>query len=339
MYKGTLKNLCEYIWIGGKGEIRSKTRIIDNNGQGLFPVWNFDASSTGQAESNGNTEGILIPVKFYKNPLRKINNCDDYLVLCETYDIDGNPLKTNNRHEALKVFNFKSEEDPWYGLEQEYFIGLSRTGRPVVSSLCDIRNVFNHYCGVARDKIEREIAEKHMEMCLEAGLKISGINSEVALNQWEFQVGPCVGIDAADQLIVARYLLERIAEKYDVSVSFSPKPCETANGSGCHTNFSTKKMRNENGIEEIYKVIDKLEQKHEEHISIYGEENELRLTGQYETASYTKFSWGKGTRNTSVRIPNQVVKDGCGYFEDRRPAANMDPYLVTSKIFKTCCLE
>jgi glutamine synthetase len=329
MYKGTLKILCEYIWIGGKGEIRSKTRIIDNNGKCIFPVWNFDASSTGQAESNGNTEGILIPVKSYKNPLRKINNCDDYLVLCETYDVDGTPLDTNNRHKALNIFDFKLEEEPWYGLEQEYFIGLS----------CDIINAFNHYCGVSRDKLEREIAEKHMEMCLEAGIKISGINSEVALNQWEFQVGPCVGIDAADQLIVARYLLERIAEKYDVSVSFSPKPCETANGSGCHTNFSTKKMRNENGIEEIYKVIDKLEQKHEEHISIYGEENELRLTGQHETASYKKFSWGKGTRNTSVRIPNQVVKDGCGYFEDRRPAANMDPYLVTSKIFKTCCLE
>ena len=329
MYKTSAKYLCEYVWIGGKGEIRSKTRVIDNNGHCVFPVWNYDASSTSQAESNGNTEGVLIPVSYYKNPLRKISNCISYLVLCETYDVDGNPLETNNRHEALRLFNAKPEEEPWYGLEQEYFIG----------DLCDVENAFNHYCGVARDKIEREIAEKHMEMCLEAGLKISGINSEVALKQWEFQVGPCEGIDAADQLIIARYLLERIAEKYNATISFSPKPCKTANGSGCHTNFSTKKMRNENGIEEIYKAIEKLKQRHDEHISIYGEGNSLRLTGEHETASYKQFSWGKGTRNTSIRIPIQVVKDGYGYFEDRRPAANMDPYLVTSKIFKTCCLE
>lgn len=328
MYKINSKIVCEYIWIGGKGEIRSKTRVVENNGRS-FPEWNYDASSTGQANSNGNTEGLLIPVAYYKNPLRKVKNNNNLLVLCETYNINGEVLETNNRKKALEIFNSKPEEKPWYGLEQEYFIG----------NTINVKNVFNHYCGQATDKIEREIAEKHMEMCLEAGLTISGINSEVALNQWEFQIGPCLGVEAADQLIVARYLLERIAEQYNTSVSFIPKPEKMANGSGCHTNFSTVKMRDENGIEEIYKAIEKLEKKHDEHIKVYGEDNELRLTGEHETSSYKTFSWGKGTRNTSIRIPNQVVKDGYGYFEDRRPAANMDPYLVTSIIFKTCCLE
>ncbi len=328
MYKINSKIVCEYIWIGGKGEIRSKTRVVENNGRHV-PEWNYDASSTGQADSNGNTEGLLIPVAYYKNPLRKVKNNNNLLVLCETYDVNGSPLDTNNRKKALEIFNSKPEENPWYGLEQEYFIG----------NTIDVKNVFNHYCGQGRDKIEREIAEKHMEMCLEAGLTISGINSEVALNQWEFQIGPCLGIEAADQLIIARYLLERIAEQYNTSVSFIPKLHTTVNGSGCHTNFSTEKMRDENGIQEIYKAIEKLEKKHDEHIKVYGEDNELRLTGEHETASYKTFSWGKGTRNTSIRVPNQVVKDGYGYFEDRRPAANMDPYLVTSIIFKTCCLE
>jgi glutamine synthetase len=329
MYKINKKILCEYIWIGGKGEIRSKTRVIENTGFNEFPEWNYDASSTGQAESDGNTEGILKPVAYYTNPLRQINNYGSYLVLCETYDVSGKPFETNNRYEALRLFNSKPEEEPWYGLEQEYFIG----------SLCDIENVFNHYCGQGKHKFEREIAEKHLKACLEAGLKISGINSEVASKQWEFQIGPCLGIDAADQLIIARYLLQIIAEEYEVAISFSPKPNRLANGSGCHTNFSTNAMRLENGIEVIYAAMDKLKEKHGEHIAVYGEGNELRLTGAHETASYETFSWGKGTRNTSVRIPNQVVKDRCGYFEDRRPAANMDPYLVTSKIFKTCCLE
>lgn len=337
MYKQFPTSICEYIWIGGKGEIRSKTRIITDNYNNLdkdmFTEWNYDASSTGQSDGNGNTEGILKPVRIYKNSLRKINNFNNYLVLCETYDINGLPLETNRRHDALKIFNSKIEEEPWYGLEQEYFIQLN--GKDLENNT---ENVFTHYCGIARDDIERRIAERHMELCLEAGLKISGINSEVALYQWEFQIGPCEGIEGADQLIIARYLLERVAEEFNVSVSFIPKPNKFANGSGCHTNFSTKTMREPNGIEEIYKAISKLETNHDEHINVYGEGNNDRLTGEHETASYKHFSWGKGTRNTSIRVPNHVVKDSCGYLEDRRPAANMDPYLVTSIIFKTCCL-
>lgn len=338
MYKQIPKSICEYIWIGGKGEIRSKTRIITHNylgiSIGIFPEWNYDASSTSQADSNSNTEGILKPIAFYKNSLRKINNFNNFLVLCETYDTNGLPLNTNTRNNALKIFNSKIDEEPWFGLEQEYFIKMNNE--------CDleshITNVFSHYCGIASDNIERRIAERHMELCLEAGLTISGINSEVASKQWEFQIGPCEGIEAADQLIIARYLLERIAEEFNAVVSFIPKPSKWANGSGCHTNFSTKTMREPNGIEKIYKAISKLETNHYEHINIYGEGNEDRLTGEHETASYKEFSLGKGTRNTSIRIPNQVVKQECGYFEDRRPAANMDPYLVTSVIFKTCCL-
>jgi len=340
------KIICEYIWIGGKGEIRSKTKLIHMyNKPGIsifnvFPEWNYDASSTGQLNSDGNTECILRPVAHYQNPLRPIseyknpnylfNDYDSYLILCDTYYSNGLPTLTNNRHKALKIFNSKTEEDPLFGLEQEYIINCDNT---------PIKNNFNHYCGVAENKLEREIAETHMKMCLKADLNISGINSEVASKQWEFQIGPCKGINAADELIIARYLLERIAEQYNTSISFNPKPSKLANGSGCHTNFSTKKMREENGIEEIYKAINKLEKKHNEHMKVYGEENEKRLTGKHETASYKTFSWGKGTRNTSIRIPNIVVKEKCGYFEDRRPAANMDPYSVTSIIFKTCCLE
>ena len=84
--------------------------------------------------------------------------------------------------------------------------------------------------------------------------------------------------------------------------------------------------------------MEKLKYKHTKHIEVYGEANDMRLTGIHETSSYNNFSFGVGTRNTSVRIPTQVEKDGCGYFEDRRPAANCDPYQVTAIIFQTCCL-
>ena len=177
-----------------------------------------------------------------------------------------------------------------------------------------------------------------MLACTKAGITISGINAEVSINQWEFQIGPSQGITAADELLVARFLLERIAEKYGNTISYEPKPFMHINGSGCHVNFSTLIMRtpcdDNTGIMEIYRVINNMEKYHKEDIHYYGDRNESRLSGKHETSSYDKFSSGIGDRGASVRINNNTYEFGYGYFEDRRPAANMDPYVVTSTIMK-----
>ena len=326
--------VLEYIWIGGKGEIRSKTRVFNHSTNPLgayIPKWNYDGSSTWQADSNQNTEVILNPCAIFNDPLRNIQNANCYLILCDTYNEKDEPLQTNSRIVAKEIFNKNEEEKPWFGLEQEYFI----IGLDEFSSLED----GYHYCGNSNRMYEKMIVEEHLDACMKAGLTISGINAEVVEGQWEFQIGPCCGIDSGDQMIIARYLLSKIAEKYLASIDYRPKPYSDKNGSGCHINFSTESTRNENGINEIYNCMSKLERKHKEHLCVYGEENEKRLTGIHETSSYEKFSWGVGTRNTSVRIPNQTAKDGCGYFEDRRPSSNVDPYLGTSRLFKTCCID
>jgi len=336
------KCIVEYIWIGGNGELRSKTRILNQTcvvNIKQLPIWNYDGSSTQQAFDTGNTEVIIKPCFICMNPLCESNIYNNYLVLCDTYDTFGIPLRSNTRYHANNIFNTitsymtDTDTEPWFGLEQEYFFVTPDFNNK------ELETQGSFYCGTFLDNVQRKIVEEHLEACLYADLDISGINAEVAPNQWEFQIGPSVGISSGDQLYIARFLLERIAEKYNISISYNPKPFTELNGSGCHTNFSTKQTRENKGLETIYEYIKRLGNNHSQHMTVYGIDNKKRLTGIHETAHYDNFSFGVGTRNTSIRIPTQTAKDGCGYLEDRRPASNMDPYLVTSIIYKTCCLD
>jgi glutamine synthetase len=337
VYVVKMSIVLEYIWLGGSNELRSKTRVLqcDPNKFTIndVPDWDYDGSSTNQA-TTASSEVILKPKALYKNPLRKENV--GYLVLCAIYNSEGQPLSF--RDSAEHIFNQALEELPWYGIEQEYFMYDVTSYQPLgYNKTCQQGQ---YYCSNgALNAFGRHIAEEHMEMCIQAGLTISGINAEVAPGQWEYQIGPCVGIESGDQLWVSRFLLERVSEKYNVYINYSPKPIETLNGSGCHTNFSTASMRKLGGLEKIYEAIGLLEKAHESHMKVYGQNNDKRLIGIHETSSYDKFVSGKADRSASIRIGNNTIKNGCGYFEDRRPAANMDPYLVTSYIFRTCCLD
>jgi glutamine synthetase len=231
--------------------------------------------------------------------------------------------------------------ETWYGLEQEYTLfttanwplGWPDGGFPGPQG--------PYYCAAGAGKVwGRDIVESHYKACLYAGVKIAGCNGEVMPGQWEFQVGPCEGISIGDHLWMARYLLHRIGELYNVVVSVDPKPIPGDwNGAGCHTNYSTKEMRAPGGIKAIYDAIKKLETKHMEHIAVYGEGNDRRLTGRHETAPIDKFSYGVANRGASIRIPRTAEATGAGYFEDRRPASNVDPYTVAAKIAKTTLLS
>ena len=277
-----------------------------------------------------------------------LDGCRNLLVMCDTYaPATMNPLPTNTRAPAEKIFNHPdvAAEEPWYGIEQEYTlldatnkwpIGWPPGGYPAPQG--------PYYCGVGADRMfGRSIAEAHYTACHFAGLDIGGLNAEVMPGQWEFQVGPCVGVDSGDQLWVARYILQRVCELTgNVVVTFDPKPVPGDwNGAGAHTNYSTRSMREVGlgGIKEIERAIERLKEHHEEHIANYGTGNERRLTGKHETAAMSDFTWGIADRGASIRVGNETFTKGAGYLEDRRPAGNMDPYVVTSMLASTTLLS
>ena len=331
------KIIAEYIWIDGSGEtLRSKCRTLFIKNNYIFlkdvPIWNFDGSSTKQAEGN-DSEVLIIPVSIYKDPLR---GNDNILVMCKCVLPDGTSAHGNNRNYAENIFKNRMHEDPWYGIEQEYIMFEHDNSRPLgwpINNNPEPQGPY--YCGNGTSKVfGRNIVDEHYKACIYSGIDISGTNAEVMLSQWEYQIGPTSGIKAADDLWISRFLLHRIAEKYNVIISFEPKPIKGDwNGSGCHTNYSTKSMREEDN--NYNKVIEKLSYKHKEHINVYGKDNENRLTGIHETSSIDTFSYGIANRGCSIRIPRDTANNGVGYIEDRRPSSNMDPYLVTAIIAET----
>eukprot|EP00732_Lithocolla_globosa_P005249 Lithocolla_globosa_v1_NODE_5313_length_1262_cov_1066.448219.p2 type:complete len:355 gc:universal NODE_5313_length_1262_cov_1066.448219:82-1146(+) len=328
--------MATYVWISGdKISTRCKTRTLAKKEWTVdaLPIWNFDGSSTEQAEGK-DSDVLMKPVAIFRDPFRK---GDNILVLTECLNHDGTPHVSNNRNKVVPVFEKNKAAEIWTGIEQEYTM-LTTDGRPLGWPKDGFPGPQGpYYCGVGSNNVTgRDVVEAHYKACLFAGIKICGTNAEVMLGQWEYQVGPCVGIDQGDQLWMSRFILHQVAEEFNVVVTLDPKPIPGDwNGAGCHTNYSTKEMRAEGGIKVIEAACEALRPKHLEHIKVYGEGNERRLTGLHETAPITDFSWGVANRGCSIRIPRQTSLDGCGYMEDRRPASNCDPYLVTGKIVET----
>ena len=340
-----------YIWIDGSepySKLRSKVRIIEQPKTELqpedLPEWGFDGSSTNQAPTDS-SDLIIRPVRVVMNPLEGEGN---FLALCEVFNPDGTPHETNRRARLSELMaKVADEHDPWVGFEQEYTLfkgeyplGWPEHGNPAPQG--------PYYCGVGSDEVcDRSLIEDHTDACIDAGLMIFGTNAEVMPGQWEIQMGyrgiaseKADPLTVSDHVWIARWLLYRLGEEYSVNARLDAKPIKGDwNGAGMHTNFSTNATRNpDGGIDTIHAAVTALEGRHSAHIEKYGHGLADRLTGQHETCDIHEFRSGVSDRGSSIRIPLPVGQQGYGYFEDRRPAANANPYEVCSLLIETVCL-
>jgi glutamine synthetase len=343
-----MKIRLEYVWFDGyqpEPNLRSKVKIVEYEsiknslalGVSKLPMWNFDGSSTKQAET-GDSDRLLKPVRMYTSKVFPVELKTIY-VLCEVLNPDGTPNKTNTRSKLNE-----EQEDLWLGFEQEYFIREEINGSILGHKRNILKGQGEYYCGVGHNVVGREFVEKHADMCLKYGIEITGTNAEVALGQWEYQVFSKGKLKGCDDLWMSRYFLYKISEEYGYHIDLHPKPIRHGewNGSGLHTNFSTEVMR-EGDLnmtlwerEEYFKsIFSSFESRHYEHIKNYGSQNDLRLTGEYETQSIDKFSWGISDRGASIRVPKSTAEHWTGYLEDRRPGSNADPYKIVYQIMES----
>ena len=330
------KYKLEYIWLDGYkpvANLRGKSLIKEFSSFPKLeelPLWGFDGSSTRQAEGHA-SDCVLKPVAVYPDTTKK----NGVIVLSEVMHPDGTPHSTNGRATI--------HDDPgtWFGFEQEYFLYKDGVplGFPPGGGFPPPQG--KYYTGVGYENvgdIAREIVETHLDLCLDAGINHEGINAEVAKGQWEFQIFGKGSRTAADQMWVARYLLIRLCEKYQVTVNLHCKPLGDTdwNGSGMHANFSTEYLRTVGGKEYFEALMAAFDKYKNEHIAVYGPDNHLRLTGLHETQSIDKFNYGVANRGASIRVPHSFVNNGYkGYLEDRRPNSQGDPYLIASRILQT----
>mgnify|MGYP001583318186 FL=1 len=362
-----VKIQAEYIWLDGqdkkrqpgnfdqRAELRSKTKILDFDPQDIsnrlhldvakIPEWGFDGSSTNQAEGHFSDCGLK-PVFVCSDPIRGTPNI---LVLCEVMNSDGTPHATNTRHRLAQLDKGYAYANILMGFEQEYTL-YALSGKPLAWEMTgkDLMSEptmpaqGRYYTGVGADRIfGRELMERHTKACLDARLEICGTNWEVMPGQAEYQIGPLPPLQACDHAWVARWLIQRIGEDLGIVVSFHPKPMGKDadwNGAGMHTNISTGHMMSgECGWGAIEHAVEQLKFTHKEHIKVYGKDNELRLTGKHETCGIDEFRCGVSDRGASIRIPMNTARNKRGYIEDRRPAANADPYLVATAQIETIC--
>ena len=323
---------AEYIWLDGytpEPNLRSKTKIVNvpidlEPVAYKYPDWSFDGSSTLQAEGRF-SDCILKPVCVKPDGGRE----NGVLVLCEVYLPNGEPHPSNTRAA------FEDIPDMQFGFEQEYVLLDDDSGLPLAFPHRGYPEPQGkYYCGVGHQVVTgREIIEEHLDVCLKSGIGITGINAEVMLGQWEFQAFAEGAKAACDNLWIARYLLFRLTEKYNVVLEFHPKPVKGDwNGSGLHCNFSNKFMRETGGKEYFDTILEVFNKNHAEHIAHYGSSNDERLTGHHETSPITEFSFGVSNRGCSIRIPLATDTNQKGYLEDRRPASNADPYRIANAI-------
>jgi glutamine synthetase len=359
--------IVEYVFIDRHKNTRSKTRIISpryeitdtkkNNPQFSIDVMYIDGYISGLCELDNDIELVLLPRGIFNDPFSINTSKRKYLLcMCEVMTLEGLPHITNNRSklfQTMKNINDKllienknntiEKTFPLFGVEQEYVI-LKNLKTDNDFSNDKNQNTFGCDDYKANATIGRNIAMEHMNKCLDAGVKICGINSDIGPLQWSFQLENCDPFMFCDNLWISRYILSRIAELHNITISYDPKTFGNyCTNTKINVIFSTYEMRQENGIVAINSAIEKMLTKEietetdQQDKGINAINTILQILNekakkQNNDIDLNKCVHSKTNNKSTIEIPTNVKMAKSGYLIDKRHKSNSDPYLICSNI-------
>jgi len=362
-----IKGFAEYIWLDSENNVRSQLTTVSIKGDlsnhpidgaspyvkdhTKYPLLEVNGVLCGQA-LNDDPMIVLKPAYIAPNILyQSFPYIFSVAVVCDVYTVSKDtgiliPHCNNYRHSATAIFNEHENVsmEPLIGITQEYYIlgepsyngnnnnnnnnNNNHTHPPAIRSPIDYKNA---YCYPG--SFHKNIIEKHYRICSITGIDMGSTYQCETTSQFAFQINAGTPVLVADHLLLARFILHKIAADAGVQISYHPQLYSKEHGSGCRFRFSTKEMREPPlGHNAVLSAMNRLYKTHSLDIKSFGKHNELRLTGNRNSSNYNCFTWG-GEVNSSVYISKTIMADKCGEFEDKRPAANCDPYCVISKIF------
>jgi glutamine synthetase len=349
-------------YIAEDGKLKSLNFVI-NSKEHLIALLStgerVDGSSLFSYIGAGSSDLYVIPryKTAFINPFAEVPTLD---ILCSFYNSDGYPL-ANAPENILKKAHNDFKKATGYKLkalgELEYYV---KSEPDTLYPALDQKGYhesppFTNWDGLRKEAIK---------MIAECGGVIKYGHSEVgnfttehdSFEQHEIEFLPCEVEDAADQLIIAKWILRMLGERYGVVISFAPKITVGKAGSGMHFHMLVEKdgknlMTDEKGLSDVAKKVIAGLLTLAKPITAFGNTiptSYLRLVPHQEAP--TNICWGDRNRSVLVRVPlgwwakTSMIKDanpqqeevpyieGKQTVELRSPDGSADIYLTLAAI-------
>ncbi|KAF8064677.1 hypothetical protein HT031_003479 [Scenedesmus sp. PABB004] len=371
--EGADKVFAEFIWLGSTGaDLKSRTVVLDAAPSSVeeLPLAEIDGAALGQ-------EGVIYlqPKRIFADPMRGGSHI---LVLCEVFQPalpclapaesadpwdSMLPHTSNHRAACEQVMQAAARQAPVFTAHQEYCLAATDS----------CASDGGHYMGTvpikgatgtsdkATARLGREVAELHMAACLAAGVAHGGA-VPASGGGHAYKVGPCLGLDLADQLSVSRYLLHRVADWSRAAVSYeAPHGGGGGGGPKCAVALSTAASRDPlSGLSAVQAMMERL---HAAPPPYHDDQAGPGRAGSGGSGSWHSASdafmasdgasggasplhcggarGGGGSTGPrpggGVLVPTSTLLNRCGPILDRRAPGGCDPYLTTMLLAAGAC--
>ena len=234
-------------------------------------------------------------------------------ILCSFYTKDGKPLESAPEYILKKASNLFTEETGYTFKamgELEYYIISDK------NDLYPVKDQRGYHTAAPFTNWERLRLEA-LQIIAQSGGKVKYGHSEVGnfttephmYEQHEIEFNPVEAEEAVEQLLIAKWILRMLGQKYGVTISFAPKITVGEAGSGLHIHMLIEKdginhMADDEGLTDTAKkmiagILDKAQS-----LTAFGNTiptSYLRLVPHQEAP--TMVCWGVSNRSVLVRVP------------------------------------